>query len=236
MVSVTYAVEHNVKTDDGTLTQGDIAIGKAVAHLTGTYQKQAQTTTLNLKLNGRDMAVDELEAMLPAVGVVLPSGSKLQGGALSADLAIAGTTDNMTVTGPIRLSNAKLAGFDLGSKLHAIPGLSGQQSGGKDTTIQNFSTTVLAAPESMRASAINVSISSLGVVTGEGTVSPSGALNFEMKAELSRGGVPFSIQGTTASPKFVPNVKAMAGGAAKEAISEKVTGGKVASRVGRLKN
>ena len=61
--------------------------------------------------------VDELEAMLPALGVVLPSGSKLQGGTLSADLAINGPLDKLVIAGPVRLSNTKLAGFDMGSKL-----------------------------------------------------------------------------------------------------------------------
>ncbi|MGA7413982.1 MAG: AsmA family protein, partial [Bryobacteraceae bacterium] len=134
-LAVKYAVEHNLKTDAGTLTLGDVAIGKAVARLTGTYQTQQQTTTLNMKINGSDMRLDELEAALPAVGVVLPPGSKLQGGALSADLTIAGPTGSLVIAGPIRLSNAKLVGFDLGSKLSAIPALAGKQSGGKDTTI-----------------------------------------------------------------------------------------------------
>ncbi len=238
-VQVKSAVDLDLKTDAGTLTQGDVTIGKAVAHLTGTYRTQGQTTTLNMKVNGSDMPVDELAAALPAVGVVLPSGSKLQGGALSADLAIAGPAENPIITGAIRLSNAKLVGLDLGSKLSALPALSGKQTGGKDTTIQNFSTTVRVAPESTAADAINVTIPSLGVVTGAGTVSPSGALNFDMNADLSGrqgGGVPFSIEGTTADPKFVPNVKAVAGKAARQAVSGKVSETKVAGKLGRRRN
>jgi AsmA protein len=84
-VALKYAIDHNLKTGAGTLTQGDVAIGKALARLTGSYQTQGQTTTLNMKLNANDMPVDEIEAVLPALGVVLPSGSKLQGGGLSAD-------------------------------------------------------------------------------------------------------------------------------------------------------
>ncbi len=78
-VAVKYAVDHNLKTDAGTLTQGDVAIGKAVARLTGTYQTQGQTTTLNMKINGSDMPLDELEAALPAVGVVLAVGVQTAG-------------------------------------------------------------------------------------------------------------------------------------------------------------
>jgi AsmA protein len=72
---------------------------------------------MNLKLNAPNMSVDELESLLPMLGVVLPSGSKLQGGTLSADLAINGPLNNLVVAGPVRMSNTKLAGFDMGSKL-----------------------------------------------------------------------------------------------------------------------
>ncbi len=248
-VEVEYSVDHNLKSDTGTLTRGDVSIGKAVAHLTGAYQTQGQTTTVNMKLNGSDMPVNDLEAVLPAVGVVLPSGSQLQGGSLSADLAIAGPTDKLIITGPIRLSNSKLAGFDLGSKLSAISALSGRQTEGKDTTIQNFSTTVRVAPEGTQANAINLTIPALGVVTGAGTVSPSGALNFKMNANLSggsaggvmqmaglggQGGVPFAIEGTTADPKVVPDVKGMAGSAVQQAISGKLGGTKTANPASSL--
>jgi len=39
----------------------------------------------------------------------------------------------------------------------------------------------------------------------------------------SGGGIPFTIEGTTADPKFVPDVKGVAGGAAKQAISGKIS-------------
>jgi AsmA protein len=249
-VEVRYSVEHNLKSDAGALTQGDVSIGKAVAHLTGTYQTQEPTTTVNMRLDGNDMPVNDLEAALPAAGVVLPSGSQLQGGSLSATLAIAGPTDKLVITGPIRLSNSKLAGFDLGSKLSTISALSGRQSEGKDTTIQNFSTTVHVAPEGTQANTINLTIPALGVLTGAGTVSASGTLNFKMNANLSGGsargvmqkaglggqssGVPFAIEGTIADPKFVPDVKGMAGSAVQQAIAGKVSGGKAASPTSSL--
>jgi len=240
-VEVKYAVDHNLKTEAGTATQGDISMGKALAHLTGSYQTQGAATVVNMKLNGPDMPVDELEAMLPAMGVVLPSGSQLQGGTLSANLDVVGPVDKLLITGPIRLSNSKLAGFDLGSKLSAISALSGKNTGGKDTTIQNLSANVHVAPEGTQANNINLTMPALGVVTGAGTVSPSGALNFKMNANLSGGAaggltqvagisgqggsVPFMIEGTTSDPKFVPDVKGMAGSAVQQAISGKLPGG-----------
>ena len=75
---------------------------------------------MNLKLNAPDMSVDELESMLPALGVVLPSGSKLNGGTLSADLAISGPLDNLVIAGPVRMSNAKLGWFRYGFEIRSF--------------------------------------------------------------------------------------------------------------------
>jgi AsmA protein len=238
-VTVKYAVDTDLDRQAGTITQGDIAIGKAAARLTGGFQTQGETQILNLKLSAPDMSVDELEAMLPALGVVLPSGSKLKGGTLSADLAISGPLDKLVIAGPVRMSNTKLAGFDMGSKLGALSAFSGKAPSNPDTTIQNGSLNARIAPEMTSADTINVTIPSLGVVTGAGTISPAGALDFRMTADLQtarsearaekagrggeKGGVSFKIQGTTSNPTFVPDVGSMAGNAAKGAIQKSVS-------------
>lgn len=235
-VQVTYTVIHNLEKQAGEVTQGEISIGKALAQLTGNYQMQGDTTSLNMKLNGQGMPVDDLVAMLPALGVVLPSGSSLKGGTLSTNLAITGPTDKLVITGPIKLADTRLAGFDLGSKLSAISKFSGAKTG-SDTAIQNLSTNARVAPDGIRTDAVNLTIPALGVLTGAGTISPAGALNYKMKAELTGGGavsgleqmaglgggsksvgIPFSIQGTTASPTFIPDVQGMLGGQLKSRI------------------
>jgi len=239
-VTIKYAMNMNLDRETGTITQGDTAIGKAIARLTGGFQTQGETQVMNLKLNAPNMPIDELEPMLPALGVVLPSSSKLQGGTLSADLAITGPLDKVVIAGPVRMSNTKLAGFDMGSKLGALSAFSGKAPSSRDTTIQNASLNARIAPEMTRADAINVTILSLGVVTGAGTISPAGALDFHMLADLQsdradaraqrtgrggdRGGVSFMIQGTTSDPKFVPDVGSMAGNAAKGALQKSVSG------------
>jgi AsmA protein len=239
-VTIKYALNTDLDRQTGTITQGDIAIGKAVARLTGGFQTQGETQVMNLKLNASDMPVDELEAMLPAFGVVLPSGSKLNGGTLSADLAISGPLDKLVIAGPVRMSNTKLAGFDMGSKLGALSAFSGKAPSNPDTTIQNASLNARISPEMTNADAINVTIPSLGVVTGAGTISPSGTLDFRMTADLQsdradaraqrtgrggdRGGVSFMIQGTASDPKFVPDVGSLASNAAKGALQKSVTG------------
>jgi AsmA protein len=240
-VTIKYAANVALDKQAGTISQGDVAIGKAIAHLTGGFQTQGQTQTVNLRLDAPGMPVNELEAMLPALGVVLPSGSKLQGGTLSAELAITGPLDKLVITGPVRLVNSQLAGFDLGSKLGALSAFTGKAASSRDTSIQNASLNARVAPEGTRADAINLTVPALGVITGAGTVSPEGALDFRMMAELNggmaggltkvaglggqrSGGIPFSIKGTTSNPSFVPDAAGVAEGVAKGALGNVVSG------------
>ena len=234
-VQVKYATDYNMDREAGTLSQGDVALGKAVAHLTGGYQMKGDDTLLNMKLNAPGMPVDELEAMLPALGVILPSGSSLKGGTLTTDLAIAGNAAKPVITGPIKLAQTKLAGFNLGSKLSAISALSGTQTG-QDTSIQNLSTDAHVAPDGITTQNVNLVIPALGTVLGSGNIAPSGALNYHMTANLAGtavsglsqlaglGGksasIPFFIQGTTSDPKFVPDVQ----GIVKSQLSNQLKG------------
>src|SRR5207247_5956746 len=70
-VNLTFAVAHDLAKETGQISQGDISMGKAVAHLTGTYDAHGKVTSVNMKVNGQGMPVDDLETMLPALGVVL---------------------------------------------------------------------------------------------------------------------------------------------------------------------
>jgi len=78
------------------------------------------------------------------------------------------------------------------------------------------------------------------VITGAGTVSPAGALDFKMIADLKGGmaggltqvasggkGIAFSITGTTSKPEFMPDVKGLATGLAGGALNGALNGGKV---------
>jgi len=151
----------------------------------------------------------------------------------------------------VRLANSKLAGFDLGSKLGALSAFTGKAPASHDTSIQNASLNARIAPEGTRADAINLTVPAIGVITGAGTVSPAGALDFKMLANLSGGvaggvtkvasvgggsnGIPFSIQGTTSNPSFVPDLAGVAGSVAKGAVQNAVSGkGGVTKGVGGL--
>ncbi len=224
-VRVRYATAYELQKQTGRLTQGDLSVGKAVAKLGGTYDLSGESPAVNMKLNADNMPVDDLVTMLPALGVVLPSGSSLKGGTLSANLSIVGPADKLVITGPVKLVNTKLTGFDMASKLSAITSLGGAKTG-PDTAIQNLSADVHVAPSGIQTQNINLVVPSIGTVTGSGTVSPQNALDYKMSASLSgglgggltalagggKGAIPFFIQGTSSDPKFVPDVKGMAAG------------------------
>ncbi len=240
----TVAIKHTVDLDLdkqlGTISQGDVAIGTAQAHLTGTFQSEGEEEMVHLKLNAPNMPVDELEPMLPSMGVVLPSGAQLKGGTLSAELAIAGPLDKLVITGPVRLVDTRLTNFDLGSKLGALSAFAGKAVSNPDTSIQNASLNAQIAPEGTKADNIDLNVPAIGVITGAGTVSPSGELAFKMLANLhggvvgglskvagaasGQGGVPFAIEGTTANPKFVPEVGGAVAGLAKGELTNVAKG------------
>jgi AsmA protein len=222
-VALKYQTMYELQKQTGQL-HADVIVGKAVAKLSGTYDLHGESPALNMKLNADNMPVDDLETLLPALGVTLPSGSSLQGGTLTADLTVNGPVEKLVIAGPVKLADTKLHGFDMGSKMSAISMLSGVKTG-PDTTIQTFSSNVHVAPSGIQTSNVNLVVPSLGTVTGDGTVSPANALDYKMKADLNGTAVssasalaglssksatiPFFIQGTASDPKFVPDVKGM---------------------------
>ena len=241
-VQFVFAVDHNLQTEAGKVLQGDVAIGKALAKITGTYDMHGETTSIHTRLNGQAMAVDDLEAVLPALGVVLPTGSRLKGGTIAIELESTGPLDKTVSTGWVRMNNTALAGFNLGSKLSAISALTGKQTG-NDTTIENLSSDVRYAPEGTRLDKINLLIPSLGTVTGAGTISSSNELDFKLVANLAgagagltkiagagSGGIPIKIGGTTANPTFAPDMKGLVG----DKVKGLVNGGKSLGGLGGL--
>ena len=234
-VGVDYATNYDLKSGAGQLTQGDVHIGKALAHLTGSYDASGAETSVRMKLNGQGMSVPDVEGVLPAAGVTLPSGASLQAGSLDLALAITGPVNKLTITGPVNLSNGKLAGFDLKSKLGALSSFSGIGGGGSnsDTEIQTLKADLRQDASGTHASNLLVIVPSIGTITGDANVSATQQLDCKMTAKLSgalgvisapvallgggktNGGIPFTITGTTSNPQFRPDLGAAAGNLAK---------------------
>jgi AsmA protein len=249
-VAFDFTLDHDMQKHSGSLSRGTVHIGSAQAALTGTYRLEGAETILNMKLAAPSMAVPELAEMLPPLDVVLPNGSSLQGGTLTVNLAVEGSTDKLVTAGSLALKNTKLAGFDLGTKLKAIATLAGIKAG-RDTDFQNLSADVHLDPAGTRAENISVVAPDIGELTGAGTVSAAHVLDFKMRAKLRNSGgvmsyvsangeatIPFTIQGTSSDPKFVPDVKGIATEQLKSLTTPetgKAVGGLIDSFFGRKK-
>lgn len=212
-----FSVQHDLRKHTGTIQQGDIHLGKALARLTGTYAEQGDLMVLGMKLSGPEMPVQELEAMLPAMGVVLPAGASLQGGTASAILSMEGPANRLVTSGSLALNNTRLTGFDLPKKMASIERMAGIK-GGPDTEIQTLSASVRVAPEGSAAQDIKLVVPSIGDLSGGGTVSADYALDFKMSALVHTSGVmaivrdkpiPFTVGGTCSEPVFHPDVGAV---------------------------
>ncbi len=216
-VELDFAVDHDLRKHSGTVHHAGIHIGRATATLAGTYAEQEASMVVHMTLNGPGMPLTELAALLPALGVVLPAGATLQSGTASANLTMDGPTDKLVSGGSLAVSNARLGGFDLPSKMASIEKLAGIK-GSPNLDVQELSTNLRVAPEGTDASDIKLIVPAIGELQGAGTVSPDNALDFKMRALVQTSGfaaglrdqpIPFTVQGTCADPVFRPDVKAV---------------------------
>lgn len=236
-VTVNFDTKYNLRKNTGVLNPSVLKIGNATAHLGGTYDTKGEATAVKINLDAKDMPASDLQAFLPALGINLPKGASLTAGTLNADLDITGPTNKLVTSGNVGLFNGKLAGFDLGSKMAAIASLAGVKTG-KDLDIEKITSNVRMAPDGLRADNFQAVLPAVGSLAGAGTVDSKNNLDFKMAAtlatsnlageaaspvaagagilgKLSGGGcktttIPFLISGTTADPKFVPDVGGIA--------------------------
>ncbi|HUP03200.1 MAG TPA: AsmA family protein [Bryobacteraceae bacterium] len=216
-----FTLAHDMRKHAGALQRGDLHVGSALAHLTGTYEEKGDTDTLAMKFAGPAMPVQDLAELLPPLAVALPQGSSLQGGTATANFTVNGPPDKLVTAGSLAVNKTRLANFDLGGKMSAIETLAGIK-GGPNTDIDNLAADVRMAPDGMTVSNLHFLAPAIGELSGAGTVSPANALNFKMSATLhtsgaaailSKAAVPFVIQGTAQNPVFQPDVKGMANSA-----------------------
>lgn len=238
-VDVSFNTRYNLRKNAGVLNPSVLKIGGAAAHLSGTYDTAGEATVVRINMDAKDMPAKDLEAFLPALGIHLPKGASLAAGTLNSDLKITGPTNKLVITGNVGLFNGKLAGFDLGSKMSAVSALAGIKTG-SDLLINKLTSDVRMAPEGLKADNFIAVLPQLGDLTGAGTADAKNNLDFKMVATLltppaavsggsgdagglsgllgkvAGGGcksgltVPFQVKGTTADPKFVPDVEGLA--------------------------
>ena len=187
-VQVQFAIVQNEQAMTGEIQKAVFTVGKATINTSGTYQASGPTTAINLKVNGDGVPIDELVAFLPAVGVRLPQGSQLKGGTLTTALTVSGSSANPVISGPVRLNNTQLAGFDLGAKLQTLSQLTGGKIGsatGSGTNIRSLSMNIREAGGGIQTDNIALDVAGVGTATGAGSVSPAGALNYNVVLKLT---------------------------------------------------
>lgn len=230
-ITVDYASDYDLARQTGTVENTRIVTGKSAVNLAGTYDLHGASPVLHMKVNAPSIPVQDVQALLPAMGVILPEGASLQSGNGDAHLSADGPVSNLVTTGNVALNNARLAGFSLGSKMAALSVLSGINKAASDTVIQTLSSGVRIAPAGINADNLKLMVAGIGTLTGAGTIASNSAINFKMLLQGGAGsgvgdvlsrvgvgksaaarGIPFMIQGTTSRPIIVPDVKGMLAG------------------------
>ncbi|HEU5336775.1 MAG TPA: AsmA family protein [Terriglobales bacterium] len=228
-VAVDYASDYDLARQTGTVDNTRIVTGKSAVNLAGTYDLHGASPVLHMKANAPTIPVADVQALLPAMGVVLPEGASFQSGSGDAHMSVDGPLSNLVTTGNVALSNARLAGFSLGSKMAALSALSGINKTASDTVIQTLSSGVRIAPEGINANNLKLIVAGIGTLTGGGSIASNSAMNFRMLLQGGAGtalstvmnrvgfakqaakGIPFLVQGTTSRPVILPDVKGMLG-------------------------
>ncbi len=211
-VQVQFNVAQNQLAKTGQIQQAVIRIGAATINVAGTFQTSGPTTALNLKVSGNSVSINELEAFLPALGVHLPQGSRLQGGTVTTALTVSGSSASPVVSGPVRLDNTQLAGFDLGSKLQSLSQLTGGRIGsatGSGTNIRSLSMVLQEQGSAIRTDNIALDVTGVGTATGAGTISAAGALNYNVLLKLN--GLISSSSGSGAASSAQGGIAGIAG-------------------------
>lgn len=242
-VNLDYKSDYALDSDTGTVN-ANLHTGNSLTNAAGTLNGKGQETLANLKITGKDMAVNDVQALLPAFGVVMPSGASLQGGTINMDLTAQGPLDRLVINGPLKIAGTHLSGFNLTQKLGALAAFAGNKSGSTDTLIQTFSSGLRVAPEGIRADDIVLDVPSMGTLTGNGVIASDNSLDFKMLLKLSNSagnllgsltgisgsaqskGLPFLIQGKTSNPVFRPAMGAAIQGELGSSLLQQLQGNK----------
>jgi AsmA protein len=239
-VALDYKSDYSLDSDNGNIN-ANLHTGNSLTNASGTLNAKGEDTLANLKIVGKNMPVNDVVGLLPAFGVVMPSGASLQGGDVDMDLTAQGPLDRLVINGPLNITGTHLSGYNLGSKLGAIAAFTGNKSS-TDTLIQTFSSALRVAPEGIKADNIVLDVPSMGTVTGNGVIAGDNSLNFKMLLKLSGGasnmlgsltglsasaqnnGLPFLIEGKTSNPVFRPALGGAVAGNLENSLLHAVNG------------
>jgi AsmA protein len=184
-VTVDFTTRYNRLKNSGVLEPSTLRIGNATARLNGTYDAgRGDYTLVNIKVAGARMPITDLQSFLPGIGIHFPRGTNLAAGILSADLVVAGPTNNLATAGHVGLYGATLAGFNLGAQVKAISGFSGLETG-NDLNVERLTTNLRVAQNGLRFDTFNAVVPAVGYLVGAGTIDARNNLDFKMVATVT---------------------------------------------------
>ncbi|MGB9435650.1 MAG: AsmA family protein [Candidatus Acidiferrum sp.] len=181
---IDFDTNYDMAAGSGVLNPSTLKIGNAKTNLNGTYKSIGDEFVVDMKVNGQGLPATDLETFLPALGINLPSGSKLTAGTLSTDLHVSGPTNKLVTDGTIGLYNGKLSGFNLGQKMSSVGSLAGLKTG-QDLDIEKFTSNVHMAPTGLKADNLDLVVPSLGTVVGGGTLDSKNNMDFKLVATVN---------------------------------------------------
>jgi AsmA protein len=233
-VDISYEVSMSLATRAGQISELAVHAGQVAAHAKGTFEVTGEAILVDLQISAASLPIDQLEQLLPAVGVTLPKGSSLQGGTLTANLVVKGPATDPVIAGPFEVDGTKLAGFDIGTRMEGMDPFRGSGGG---TEIRTLRADLTSSPETTRFANIYADLPQVGTATGEGSVSSSEALDFQLLAKFNpdtgigavagkavnavsglarmfvksktNGAIPVTVAGTASDPKIHVKVGAM---------------------------
>jgi AsmA protein len=238
-VDLAYTLTHTLKDNTGEVREATLTTGKVILHVSGKDQLLPEGPRLNLKLAGQAMPIDELQSLLDSAGVRLPHGSVMKGGGMTIALSVVGPAKAPVISGPVELDNTRLVGFNLGERISGIAALSGVKTG--DTTnIEKMRMNLHSIDALIKVEDLYAVIPAIGELTGHGTVTPPGILEFKLHAQIKSAqgfgkvgvgllsklnfgskpkeekaeakGVPLTITGTAEEPVITADVKGILNG------------------------
>lgn len=236
-VRFAHRTRYDLATRRGQISNGEFSLGAAALALAGQLDNRGKQLRVDLGITGKALAVDEVQGLLPMLGIVLPENSQLQGGQLDLDLNARGALDALVINGPVTLQDSQLKGFSLGGKLAGLMTLAGINPPA-DTQIKSASTQLRIDPAGVKLDDILAIITGLGQVTGTGTIDakqnldfalriapdaalaasgdtpPSGSVALALQGALgksSRDGIGLKVAGSADHPEFKLETRAVAG-------------------------
>ena len=126
---INFDTVYDLAAGSGMLNPSTLNIGNAKSNLSGTYKSVGDDFVVDMKIDGQGLPATDLESFLPALGVNLPSGSRLSAITLSTNLHVTGPTNKLVTDGNIGPFKGKLSTGLAGGKAGATSDVVNQLGG-----------------------------------------------------------------------------------------------------------